>query len=892
MELLKGSLQTFLNAFTSSDWTAYPVASCNTQDFYNLIDVYLDAVFFPNCLKDPQTFLQEGWHYELDDKDQSMKYKGVVFNEMKGAYSSPDSVHRHNSRMHLFPDNAYQFDSGGDPLVIPDLTYDEFKDFYDRLYHPSNARIWIYGDDDPLKRLELLNEYLQQFERKQVDSKIELQPLLKTSKSVTESFAAGESDKTFISLHWVLAEDHLDTKTKLALKFLDYLLLGTSASPLYKKLNDSKLGEAVLSYGLSTSLKQPTFGVGLKGVEEANVSKVEAIILEELTRVADEGFPQNSIEAAMNTIEFSLRENNTGRFPRGLALLNRVLESWNYDLDPLEPMKWQEPFNELKSQLSTGTKPFGDLIKTFFLQNNHRVKFEFKPDTELAEKLSKNEEEKLKNLKSKMTVEEIEQVVKLTAELKLRQDTPDSPEDLKCIPMLKLEDLPKDTPKIHTEVIQTKETTYLLHDLSTNEILYFILAMDMKSLPSELLPLVPLFCQCLTKMGTAMNNFVQLTELIGRKTGGISASPLISCKQGSDLPIAKILVSGKATKDKIEDLMDIIKEILLEVKLDDQQRFTQLVLETKAKMESSVVGNGHRFVMRRLSAQRTVPDAAEELMSGLEYIVYIRKLAERVDQDWKGVLKDLEMCREYLITAEGSTVSLTADQETIKTAKPHVEGLLKSLPSYEHPIQTWDVVFEAQNEAFTVPTQVSFVGKGVDLFKESEYIVSGKSEVVMKHVYATWLWDRVRAAGGAYGCIVDLDSESGVLTFASYRDPNLLETVGVYDEVPKFLKSIELDEDGLTKAIVGAIGEVDAYKLPDAKGMTAMVRYFKGITDEWRQARRDELLATKAHDFVKFGDDLEAIKGEKATVVAITTHEKAAEVSQKNPGFWKVNSIL
>lgn len=892
VELIKGSLQTFLNAMTYPDRTCYPVASCNTQDFYNLMDVYLDAVFFPKCISDPRIFAQEGWHYELDKKDDPMTFKGVVFNEMKGVFSSPDSVHYYRSMRHLFPDNTYQHESGGHPVDIPNLTYEQFKDFHGTYYHPSNSRIWIYGDDDPLKRLEILNEYLQRFDRKEVDSKITPQAFMDAPKSITESFAAGETDKTFLSMHWLLSDDRLDTKTHLAMDFLNYLLLGTPASPLYKKLNDSELGEAVLGYGLGDSLRQPTFGVGLKGVNEKDVAKIEKIIIEELTRLSIEGFPQNSIEAAMNTIEFALRENNTGRYPRGLALMIRAVDSWNYDKDPLESMKWEGPLNDLKKQLESGKDVFGDLIKRYLLDNKHRVKFEMQPDTKLAAKIEQEEEQRLKELKSGMSSEELEQQVQLTTELKHRQETPDSPEDLKCIPILKLEDIPKEAPKIPTEVIQEGDSTYLLHDLFTNDILYFTLAMDLRSLPSGLLPLVPLFCESLTELGTQKNDFVQLTELIGRKTGGISVSHLIANKRGTIEPIAKILVSGKATKDKIEDLMKITNEILLEAKLDNKERFKQLVLETKAGMESSIISAGHSFVMRRLAAQRTIADAASELTSGIEYLTYIRQLAERVDKDWDGVLKELEECRKYLINAKDTTINLTADQETISASRPHISGLLEKLPKQDHPSQSWDIVFPAQNEAFTVPTQVNYIGKGVDLFKESDYEVSGTSGVITKHCYATWLWDRVRVSGGAYGCMTGLDSESGVITFASYRDPNLLETVKVYEETPEFLKESKMDEDALTKAIIGAIGSVDAYQLPDAKGNTAMMRYFLGITDEWRQARRDELLATSAKDFAKFGEQLKAIKSEKATIVAVTSHERAEEVEKKDSGFWKINKIL
>ena len=911
VQLIKGSLQTFLNAMTFPDRTCYPVASCNVQDFYNLVDIYLDAVFFPNCLRDPLIFAQEGWHYELDKVDNPLTYKGVVFNEMKGSFSSPDQVHALRGERLLFPDNAYWHESGGDPVDIPNLNFEQFKvrstqlvwrsltvsssslqEFHDTYYHPSNAKIWFSGNDDPVKRLEILNDYLEQFSKKKIDSEIDQQKFFSEPKKIVDAYAAGEDDKTFASLHWLLSEDHLDIKTQLALSFLNHLLMGTPAAPLYKRLTDSNLGESVVGGGLDDSMRQPTFHVGLKGVESQNAGKVEGIIIEELERLAKEGFSQDAIDAAMNTIEFSLRENNTGRYPRGLSLMMRANEAWNYERDPIENLQWEEPLQELKDQLASGKDVFGELIKTFLLGNKHRITLEMQPDTEMAAKKLKTEQEKLAQIKAEMTEQDLQEQVQLTKILKERQEKPDSPEDLKCVPLLKLSDLPKEAQKIPTEVRQEGSVTYLTHDLFTNDILYFTLALDMTSLPEELLPMVPLFCDCLTEMGTKKRDFVQLIELIGQKTGGVSASSLVTSKRDSEEPVAKMLISGKAMKDKIGDTMDIIKEILLSAKLDDKERFKQMVLETKSGLESSISRAGHSFAVKRLAAQQCLADAVNERMSGISYITFIRDLVQRVDQDWPSVLQQLEECRRYLICTNNCTVNMTADKETISEAQPHVDALLSALPSPSLEKQKWNVLLPAENEAFTIPTQVNYVGKGVNFFKATDFKVHGSSSVVTKHLFGTWLWDRVRVLGGAYGCMTSLDSQSGVCTFVSYRDPNLMESIKAYEDAANFLKTTEMDEDALVTAIVGAIGSVDAYQLPDAKGNTAMVRHFVGITDEWRQQRRDELLGTTKEDFVRFGEKLDALKGDQARVVAVTSAEKAEEINKEKPGFWKIHKII
>lgn len=733
---------------------------------------------------------------------------------------------------------------------------------------------------------------MDQFSKKEVNSAIEPQPLFNEPKKIVEPFAAGETDKNFVSLNWVLSEEPLDIKTQLSIAFLNYLLLGTSAAPLYKRLIDSDLGETVTGGGLEDSIRQPLFSIGLKGVDSANVGNVENVIMEELRRLEKEGFTSNAIDAAMNTIEFSLRENNTGRLPRGLSLLFRIMDAWNYERDPIEHLKWEEPLKDLKKQLARGEDVFRPLLRRYFLENNHRVTLELRPDSELESKMKRTEEEKLSKIKSGMSTTEIQEQVKLTEALKRRQETPDSPEALKCLPTLKLSDIPKETTKIPTEVQQEGSTTFLTHDLFTNDILYFTLAMDMGTLPSELLPMVPLFCESLTEMGTQKNDFVELTELIGRKTGGLDVSYWVSDKRGSENPVAKIMITGKATKDKIGDMMEIAQEILLLPKLDNKERFKQMVLETKSGLESAISSGGNRFVMRRLAAQACQADAVSEQMSGIAYLSFIRDLVDRIDRDWESVLRQLEQCRKFLIQSANSIVNFTADERTMDRAKPIVDNLLSALPSVQHPQQRWDVLLPAENEVFTIPTQVNYIGKGLHLYRDTDYQYSGSSTVIEKHLFATWLWERVRVTGGAYGCHAQLDPQSGFFEFCSYRDPNLMETVSIYDKTSEFLKTIQLDDDALTKAIIGAIGSVDAYMLPDAKGHTAMIRHFLGITDEWRQARRDELLSTSAKDFVEFGKTLEALQTDKAKVAAVTSLEKAEAVNKANPGFWKIQKIL
>lgn len=474
VELIKGSLNTFLNAMTYPDRTCYPVASCNLQDFKNLVDVYLDAVFHPRCMTNEKTFLQEGWHYELDSKEGEMTFKGVVFNEMKGVYSSPDSVLAREAQQALFPDNTYGVDSGGDPRVIPDLSFQEFKEFHQKFYHPSNARLWFYGDDDVEDRLQILDSFLSEFEREEVDSQVMTQPFFTEPKRVVASYVAGEGEeqqKSFVQVNWLLNDGPFDQETALAVGFLDNLLMGSPAAPLRMALEESGLGEAIVGWGLEDELRQPTFAIGLKGVAAGDIAKVEQLIESTIAQIAKDGFTQAAIDSSVNTIEFSMRENNTGRFPRGLSLMLRSLSAWLYDGDPVMPLRFEEPLAQLKQRMAK-EDVFTPLIKKLLIDNKHQVTIELNPDKGMAKAQDDEEKARIEKYRSGLSPEEIEKVVAETEELKKLQETPDSAEALACVPTLAVSDIPKKAKSIPTDVSELGATQLLTHDIATSEILY------------------------------------------------------------------------------------------------------------------------------------------------------------------------------------------------------------------------------------------------------------------------------------------------------------------------------------------------------------------------------------------------------------------------------------
>ena len=852
VELIKGSLNTFLNAFTYPDKTCYPVASTNVQDFYNLIDVYLDAVFYPRLT--PEVLQQEGWHYELEDPGDPLRYKGVVFNEMKGAYSDPESILGERIQQSIFPDTTYGVDSGGDPRHIPDLTFDQFKRFHDDFYHPSNARIYFYGDDDPEHRLALLHDYLSEYEAHSVDSTIGIQPRFAAPKRQQFPYSvepdAVEEPKYFVALTWLLP-DAIDADERRALQVMEHALLGTPGSPLRKALIDSGLGEDLTGSGLEVELAEMFFSVGLKGVQQGDEDAVEALILQYLGDLADGGIDQGMVAASLHTAEFRFRENNTGSFPRGLGLMLRLLTDWLYDRDPFTPLRFADSFAALKAKLAADDRYLEGLIQRHLLDNSHRTTVILQPDAELGTRLEEEETTRLAAARASMSHADLEELVASTEKLKHLQEQPDAPEDLAKLPRLQLSDLDPAIKTVPRQEDQIAEVPMLHHDLFTNGIAYLDIGCNLRVLPQELLPYIPLFGRALLEMGTERMSFVELQQRIGSQTGGLSAHSLVSARLDDGPAAAYLFLRGKAMTDRVADLTSIVRDVLLEGRLDDQERFLQMALEERASAEASLVPGGHRVVLTRLRAQFDETGWLSEQMRGLSYLFFLRQLIEDIRNDWPAVQARLEQIRALLVNRPGMLCNATVAGGDRAVCDQSLAALLGELPQEAHSYAAWTPHLTAADEGLTVPAQVNYVGKAADLFALG-YELDGSSAVITRYLATTWLWDRVRVQGGAYGAFCALDPFSGVFAYASYRDPNLLETLDVYDRSGSFLRDYPISSDELTKAIIGTIGEFDAYQLPDAKGYASLVRYLTGIDDDYRQQMRDQVLATKADHFAEF----------------------------------------
>ncbi|MDR1686739.1 MAG: insulinase family protein [Desulfovibrio sp.] len=903
VELLKGSLHTFLNAFTYPDKTCYPVASANLQDFYNLTDVYLDAVFFPAISE--QTFEQEGRH--LEPAEDGLIFKGVVYNEMKGAFSSPDSVLERYTLHSLFPDTVYALESGGDPAHIPDLDYARFRGFHERHYHPSNARFFFWGDDPEEERLRRIAVVLAPFGFLAPDSSVGLQTPFDAPRSAVVPFAVSsaggeDAEKGMVTLNW-LGPETANTELSLAFCMLEHILLGLPASPLRRALIESGLGEDLAGGGLEDELRQAVFSVGLKGVEQSAAGRVEDLILSTLRDLAEQGLPEAAVEAAVNSVEFDLRENNSGRFPVGLSVMLRALVTWLHDGDPLDPLRFEGPLHKIKEHIAAASGSrgyFEKLIDKFLLSNPHRVTVILKPDPALGERLEQEEKARIAAVTAGMSAEERAAVAPRAAALRAAQAAPDSPEDLARIPRLVPADLPRRNTSIPTDILtlppagnnvsplhpvrtdgESEKSSrtgvfseLFFHPLPTGGIVYAGAAFAVSAVPGRLLPLLPLFGRALVEMGTRRRDFVEFGMRVACKTGGMAGDLLFFTRFTEGAPHGRLILEGKAAPDKTAELFDLMGEALCETVFTDSKRFLRMVLEEKARLEHNLAPAGHLAVASRLRASLCAAGRLEEETCGLSALPYLRRAAKDLEAGDAAVLDDLEILRRVVLRGGVAELNITALPGQRTELEKQAADLSGRLAASYAPENNPDNILEnnpenaptsgpdeslPEREALLMPVQVNYTGKGVNLF-DAGYVYGGSAQVVLKHLRAGYLWDRVRVQGGAYGCLCALDRASGALVAVSYRDPNILPTLDIFDAAARELAENPPSRAELEKAVIGAIGELDAYLLPDAKGRAAFVRALSGDDEERRGRMREEILSTTRKDFTDFAAALEALK--------------------------------
>merc|ERR1719491_2651936 len=870
---------------------------------------------------------QEGWHLELDSKDEPLTYKGVVYNEMKGVYSSPDSLMNRESQQKIFPDNTYGVDSGGDPIDIPDLSFENFVGFHTKFYHPANSKIFFWGDDDVKDRLELMDEYLNDFgpsPESKPGSKIEWQKKTITEPQWAQSpypVGADSPDKThMVMVNWLVNDKAFTPSEELTVAVLDALLMGTAQSILYKTVFESGLGTAVTGGGLSDELLQATFAVGLKGVEPDNTKAVQALVLDTMNKIVEDGFSDGDIASAMNTFEFRLREFNTGSFPKGLSFMLGAMSKWIYDDSPTDALRFEKPLEELKARIAQdGSKVFTDFMKEYLVDNSHRVTIEMVPSGTMEEEQKKEEEDRLATIKSSLSDTDLDKIINDTTELRAFQAAEDSSEDRNTIPSLQLSDLKRTVTEYPTDVSEDESgsgITVLRHELSsTSGIAYVNFAVDVSGVAFEDMPLLSLYTRVMTGTGAGEYSDVELSRRIGTFTGGVGASLSTrtvrsesvedSTVHDCDHMLTKIFIGGKATSDKAEELLSIFRLVLTESNLDSQKKVIEMLKETKTMIESNIQGSGHSYSNTRMKARYSVSAYLGEKMGGITYLETINAVLKDAENDWPSVLQRLTRIREVILNnnsaRNGMLLDITGDSAVLAEIQPSVESFLHQLPGdpkgskfqdFYNTAHPWAIAAKSEmpsslkDEGFVVPTQVSYVGKALRLYSNGES-VPGSSAVVSRFLRTGYLWDNVRVIGGAYGgmCTFDAKAGDGVFTFISYRDPNLGKTLDVYDGAgDTLLAAADLlanDPKELATAIIGAVGDMDGALSPDQKGNTALSRWLSRETPEQRLKYRESVLNTKASDFKEFAERLKAGREPSVAVVSSSSAFETAAAAGK-----------
>ena len=861
IELAKGSLNTYLNAMTFSDKTMYPIASQNDKDFINLMDVYLDAVLNPNIYNGPESFMQEGWHYELNNPDETLSIKGVVYNEMKGAFSSPEQILFGKIEESLFPDTIYRFESGGDPEAIPELTYEQFLNFHKTYYHPSNSYIYLYGNGDVIEYLRFMDEeYLNKFDKIQVNSSISIQKPFNQPKEIEEVYSISvdeeEEDKTFISQNYVVGQSK-DPENVLAFTILNYLLLSSPAAPLKKALIEANVGKDVFG-SFDNSIMQPTFSIIVKNTNVESKELFLKTVKDTLENLVANGIDKKQIEAAINIHEFKLREADYGNRPKGLVYNIKAMNTWLYDEEPWGQLEYENSLKNIKSALETNY--FERLIQDEILNNTHSSLLILKPQKGLANEKELKEKRRLSEYKEQLSQDRINEIIKQNEKLEKYQNKVETDETLLSIPLLNREDIKKDVEEIPLINLIEKDVSILHHPDNTNGITYINLFFDTKSVPQELIPYTVLLSSLLGKVRTEKYNYEELSNLININTGGIySKIETYAFKHSHKEYLPKFIIRGSALSSNINKLFDLLKELITETKLDEVNRIKELISESKSRLEMNIFDQGHVMAARRVSSYFSPVGKYMEITHGIEYYTFVSDLASKFNEDKEVVLENLLSVFKLIFNKNNLLISVTADKNDFETIREDLVSLIEELPNDKLEEHTYSFELAPKNEGLLTPGNVQYVAKGYN-FKDLGYEYSGNMQVLKTIVGLDYLWNKVRVAGGAYGALANF-SKNGNLVFSSYRDPNLKETLNVYDNMFKYIKDLNIDEREMRKYIIGTISNMDTPLSPFMKGDRATTHYISGVTLEERQSERNQVLSTTVDDIRKYSDLLnEAMK--------------------------------
>lgn len=860
IELAKGSLNTFLNAMTYPDKTVYPVASCNDQDFKNLMDVYLDAVFNPNITKYEEIFKQEGWHYELTGKDDELKINGVVYNEMKGAYSSPDEVLSSQIYRSLFPDNTYSKDSGGNPEYIPKLTYEAYLDFYHKYYHPSNSYIYLYGDMDVVERLEWLDkEYLSLYDYKKVNSEINKQPAFDEIKNVEAQYSItmddSQENKTYLSYNRVVG-DTLDEMLYQAFDVLDYALVSSPGAPVKQALIDAGIGDDV--YGsYDAGILQPVFSFVAKNANASQADEFESIIENTLKEVVKTGINKEALLAGINSSEFKFREADFGQFPKGLLFGLNCLDSWLFDdMKPFIHLECLGTFAKLRKAVDTDY--FEKLIQEYLLDNTHGSSVTVKPKRGLGNEREEALAKELSDYKASLSDEEIKKLIEDTEHLKKYQEEPSSDEDLRKLPMLTRADMKKNAMPFSNIEDELLDVKVVRHDIESNGIDYISFLFDAGDFAQSELGYLGFFTNALGLVSTEKYSYTDLANATNIYTGGISTGTAShpDIKDRNNF-VFKFEVKLKVLEKNLDKALELMEQMLLSSDFTDTKRLGELVAQIKARLQANLSSSGHLVAaMRSLSSFSRYALYQDEL-KGIAFYRSICHIEKELSESPKSVSDKLAAIARKLFARNRMLISFTGNNEAYGNAKPSLEKVIAGFDKMSAVGNQAEVHFNTAKEAFIDASQIQYVAKTGDFICEG-YEYTGALRLLRIILSYDYLWINVRVKGGAYGCM-NTFLRSGESYFVSYRDPNLSDTLDVYDRIPEYIKSFSPDERDMTKYIIGTFSALDTPMNPEAKGSRSLSAYLEGITYEQIQKERNEILNAQPEDIRRLADLVEAV---------------------------------
>lgn len=859
VELAKGSLNTFLNAITWPDKTMYPIASRNDVDFHNLMDVYLDAVFYPNCLKNPQILMQEGWHYELENKDAPLTYNGVVYNEMKGALSSPEAIMEDRAMEKLFPDTTYGVESGGDPEVIPTLSFREFTEFHRRFYHPSNSYIYLYGDMDIEKTLDYLDrEYLSAFDRRNVDSMVKTQAPFSKRVSLTAPYGIAENEGTegkAIHALYTAFNDHMSTMDSLAFRILNYVLIDMDGAPLKQAVLDAGLGSD-LSGSYGDSYKQPVWIVEATGSEVDKQAAFADVVDSTLRSIALKGIDKDMMEAALNRTEFTARENDYQGRPKGLFYGVRAMDMWLYDRNPMDALRYIDDMNRLRENLKTNY--FENLLLRYVIKNPHQVLITMKPEKGLTEKMNRETAEKLASFKSSLSDEQLDKIMASTQALKERQASGETEEALKTIPLLSRKDLKR---PVEEEVLEKENVSGVDHfhfQVHTNGITYVNFYFILGNLKEEDIPYAILLSSLLRSLSTTKHSYTELARLSNAYTGGMSFA-LNGYGKVNDTSsyLPALTIRAKALTSKTDKLMDLLGEVINHTLFTDTKRLKELILQEKSEWDMSAFSRGHTLVMTRLTSYFSKGGEFAE-QSGLSYYYFLADLVKHFDENKDALEEKLAAISKKIFTRNGLFFETIGEEEEKKAVLANLPLVLDDMEEgekaephvYSFPPESW-------NEAFLTSGKVQYVAKGGN-FKSHGFAYTGALRVMETILRYEYLWKKIRVLGGAYGAFTQF-LRDGTAILCSYRDPNLSETIKAYEELPAYLENLTLSDREMTKYVIGTMAADEIQLTPSMKGERAMVHYLSGNTRESRMKIRDEIINCQVEDIRKLAPLVDSV---------------------------------